>query len=361
VAGVCASDPLGRLGLPGGRAMHFASRLHRSCCPPGILPLRQPARQHARVHLQVVEVFKESKQLRQIAVDPFMPVPAKLALVKNLFSDSPATEITKRLFGEPRLAWPGQPPAWQHEGGTLQRPALRQPIRVASWRGSCRGPGRSRRAPPAVCMPPCCAAESLAESNALAATLAVATHYDQLMLAQKKEVHCNFITAQASGDTQRGRLGSPAASPAPARLRAPGAARPAPSWPGRAARLGFTLHPSSPAASGQDGACGAAQAGRGVRRARLQAGHAGEGAGERGEGTRLPWPPHRRSHAAGGCGMGDAVSHACAGCTSGCGAGGRELARVLGWTRRGRPLCSCRWTPSCWAASSWSLRTGWWT
>jgi hypothetical protein len=40
------------------------------------------------------------------------------------------------------------------------------------------------------------AAAALAEENALAATLQVAAAYDELMLAHKKEVHCNIITAE---------------------------------------------------------------------------------------------------------------------------------------------------------------------
>jgi hypothetical protein len=43
-----------------------------------------------------------------------------------------------------------------------------------------------------------CAAAALAEENALAATLQVAAAYDELMLAHKKEVHCNIITAEVS-------------------------------------------------------------------------------------------------------------------------------------------------------------------
>ena len=39
-------------------------------------------------------------------------------------------------------------------------------------------------------------AAALAEENALAATLQVAAAYDELMLAHKKEVHCNIITAE---------------------------------------------------------------------------------------------------------------------------------------------------------------------
>lgn len=37
---------------------------------------------------------------------------------------------------------------------------------------------------------------ALAEENALAATLQVSDAFDELMLAHKKEVHCNIITAE---------------------------------------------------------------------------------------------------------------------------------------------------------------------
>lgn len=83
---------------------------------------------------QVVESFKNPK-LMQLAVDPFLPVSTKVGIIKAVLADSPATEIVKRLF------------------------------------------------------------ISLAEENALTAALTVAEAYDQLMLAHRKEVHCNIITA----------------------------------------------------------------------------------------------------------------------------------------------------------------------
>jgi hypothetical protein len=46
------------------------------------------------------------------------------------------------------------------------------------------------------------AAAALAEENALAATLQVAAAYDELMLAHKKEVHCNIITAEVGSKTE---------------------------------------------------------------------------------------------------------------------------------------------------------------
>lgn len=50
----------------------------------------------------------------------------------------------------------------------------------------------------AVCLS--CPAGALAEENALAATLQVADAFDELMLAHKKEVHCNIITAEVRGE-----------------------------------------------------------------------------------------------------------------------------------------------------------------
>lgn len=48
--------------------------------------------------------FEEHPDLARVAVDPFMPVSAKTSIMKALFSDSQATEITKRLFSERRAA-----------------------------------------------------------------------------------------------------------------------------------------------------------------------------------------------------------------------------------------------------------------
>lgn len=47
-----------------------------------------------------------------------------------------------------------------------------------------------------LCCAAAAAAAALADENALAATLQVASAYDELMLAYKKEVHCNIITSQ---------------------------------------------------------------------------------------------------------------------------------------------------------------------
>jgi hypothetical protein len=49
-----------------------------------------------------------------------------------------------------------------------------------------------------------CCAGALAEENALAATLQVADAYDELMLAHKKEVHCNIITSEVCARASRG-------------------------------------------------------------------------------------------------------------------------------------------------------------
>lgn len=95
---------------------------------------------------QVAAAFHEHPELARIAVDPFMPVAAKASVVDRLFKDSPATEITKRLFA------------------------------------------------------------SLAEENALAATLKVSEAFDELMLAHKKEVHCTIVTPAPLDKLERAEL-----------------------------------------------------------------------------------------------------------------------------------------------------------
>lgn len=100
---------------------------------------------------QVAAAFEEHPDLARVAVDPFMPVSAKTSIVKALLSDSPATEITKRLF------------------------------------------------------------ISLAEENALAATLKVSEAYDQLMLAHNKEVHCTIVTSEPLDKLERVELRKEAA------------------------------------------------------------------------------------------------------------------------------------------------------
>lgn len=84
---------------------------------------------------QMVEVFASHPKLRELALDPFVPRVARVKIMTDLLNDSGATEITKRLFA------------------------------------------------------------SLAEENALAATLQVSNSFDELMLAHKKEVYCTIVTA----------------------------------------------------------------------------------------------------------------------------------------------------------------------
>jgi len=95
---------------------------------------------------QIVECFKQMPELARVAVDPFLPVRSKANIMDALLKDSGATEITKRLFG------------------------------------------------------------ALADENALAATLQVADAYDELMLAHKKEVHCNIITSEPLDKLERAEL-----------------------------------------------------------------------------------------------------------------------------------------------------------
>jgi ATP synthase F1 delta subunit len=95
---------------------------------------------------QIVECFKQMPELARVAVDPFLPVRSKAAIMNSVLKDSGATEITQRLFS------------------------------------------------------------ALAEENALSATLQVADCYDELMLAHKKEVHCNIITSEPLDKLQRSEL-----------------------------------------------------------------------------------------------------------------------------------------------------------
>jgi ATP synthase F1 delta subunit len=92
---------------------------------------------------QIVECFKEMPELARVAVNPFLSVRNKANIMDSLLKDSGCTEITKRLFS------------------------------------------------------------ALAEENALAATLQVSDAFDELMLAHKKEVHCNIITAEPLDKLQR--------------------------------------------------------------------------------------------------------------------------------------------------------------
>jgi F-type H+-transporting ATPase subunit O len=85
--------------------------------------------------MQMVEVFATQPQLRDIALDPFVPRLTRVKIIESLMKDSGATEVTKRLF------------------------------------------------------------VSLAEENALAATLQISNSFDELMLAHKKEVYCTIVTA----------------------------------------------------------------------------------------------------------------------------------------------------------------------
>ncbi|GBF95983.1 ATP synthase subunit mitochondrial [Raphidocelis subcapitata] len=100
---------------------------------------------------QVAAAFHEHPELARVAVDPFMPVKSKANLFNTLLADSTASEITKRLF------------------------------------------------------------VSLAEENALAATLKIAEAYDTLMLAHKKEVHCTIVTSEPLDKLERVELRKEAA------------------------------------------------------------------------------------------------------------------------------------------------------
>lgn len=95
---------------------------------------------------QIVECFTQMPELARVAVDPFLPVKSKASIMNTLLKDSGATDITQRLFG------------------------------------------------------------ALAEENALAATLQVSDAFDELMLAHKKEVHCNIITAEPLDKLERSEL-----------------------------------------------------------------------------------------------------------------------------------------------------------
>jgi F-type H+-transporting ATPase subunit O len=106
----------------------------RSLALPGAGATDHAPRAPAAV--QMVEVFASQPKLRELALDPFVPRVARVKIMSDLLKDSGATEITKRLF------------------------------------------------------------VSLAEENALAATLQVSNSFDELMLAHKKEVYCTIVTAE---------------------------------------------------------------------------------------------------------------------------------------------------------------------
>lgn len=51
---------------------------------------------------QMVEAFKSLPELARVAVDPFLPVRSKAAILHAVLKDSGASDITQRLFGEQR-------------------------------------------------------------------------------------------------------------------------------------------------------------------------------------------------------------------------------------------------------------------
>eukprot|EP00877_Chromochloris_zofingiensis_P013645 jgi/Chrzof1/8534/Cz03g14200.t1_OSCP len=95
---------------------------------------------------QIVAAFEQQPDLPRIAVDPFLPVSAKVGIMKSILEGSQASEITKRLI------------------------------------------------------------ISLAEENALSAILKVVDAYNQLMLAHKKEVYCTIVTAEPVDKLERQEL-----------------------------------------------------------------------------------------------------------------------------------------------------------
>lgn len=92
---------------------------------------------------QMVEAFREFPELRQVALDPFVPTITKVRILDAILKDSPATPVTKKFF------------------------------------------------------------HALAEENALAATLQIAKAFDELMLAYRKEVYCTIVTAQPLDKLER--------------------------------------------------------------------------------------------------------------------------------------------------------------
>eukprot|EP00798_Chlamydomonas_sp_ICE-L_P022058 gene22058-29123_t len=84
---------------------------------------------------QMAEVIRTLPELRRLATDPFVPTVVRKAIVESIMKDSKATEVTKRLF------------------------------------------------------------VSMAEENCLAAVFEVAAAFDDLQLADKKEVYVTIVTA----------------------------------------------------------------------------------------------------------------------------------------------------------------------
>lgn len=100
---------------------------------------------------QVAEAITQLPELTRLAVDPFVPTNTRVKIIEALFKDAKVSTITSRLF------------------------------------------------------------VSLAEENALSATLQIASAFDELMLAYKKEVHCNVITAEPMDKLEREELTKKAA------------------------------------------------------------------------------------------------------------------------------------------------------
>lgn len=99
---------------------------------------------------QVVHLFTTEPELLRLAVDPFVPAIVRNQVVKKVFGAPQASEIIKRLL------------------------------------------------------------DGLAEENALASILTVASAYDELMLAHKKEVYCTIITSQVMDKLEKVELRSQA-------------------------------------------------------------------------------------------------------------------------------------------------------
>lgn len=92
---------------------------------------------------QMAEAIKTLPDLRRMASDPLFPPIVRKRVIDSVLKDSQATEVTKRLFS------------------------------------------------------------SLAEENVLAATFEIASAFDSLQLAHKKEVYCTIVTAEPLDKMER--------------------------------------------------------------------------------------------------------------------------------------------------------------
>lgn len=123
--------------LLSGMSASIATLVWQVACKENVLDKVQD-----EIH-QFAEAIKTLPELRRMATDPLFPPIVRKSIIEAILKDSPATEVTKKLF------------------------------------------------------------MSLAEENVLAATFDIAKSFDDLQLAHKKEVYCTIVTAQPLDKLER--------------------------------------------------------------------------------------------------------------------------------------------------------------